>query len=106
MFDERGALGAAVAHPVRLRILSMLTAQPMSAAEVARELDLTHANASYRLRVLHAAGELVVESEQKRCPPAPIPTTPSARSSPCPSSVRNLPRRTAPDPDPALTGTS
>ena len=54
-----------VAHPVRLRILSMLTAQPMSAAEVARELDLTHANASYHLRVLHDAGELVVESEEK-----------------------------------------
>ncbi|WP_200958201.1 ArsR/SmtB family transcription factor [Nocardioides sp. Soil805] len=54
-----------VAHPVRLRILSMLTAQPMSAAEVARELELTHANASYHLRVLHDAGELVVESEEK-----------------------------------------
>lgn len=54
-----------VAHPVRLRILSMLTAQPMSAAEVARELDLTHANASYHLRLLHDAGELVVESEEK-----------------------------------------
>ena len=37
----------------------------MSAAEVARELDLTHANASYHLRVLHDAGELVVESEEK-----------------------------------------
>jgi DNA-binding transcriptional ArsR family regulator len=54
-----------VAHPVRLRILSLLTAQAMSAAEVARELDLTHANASYHLRVLHDAGELVVESEEK-----------------------------------------
>lgn len=54
-----------VAHPVRVRILSMLTAQAMSAAEVARELDLTHANASYHLRVLHDAGELVVESEEK-----------------------------------------
>ena len=54
-----------MAHPVRLRILSLLTAQPMSAAEVARELDLTHANASYHLRVLHDAGELVVESEEK-----------------------------------------
>ena len=50
---------------MRLRILSMLTAQPMSAAEVARELELTHANASYHLRVLHDAGELVVESEEK-----------------------------------------
>lgn len=54
----------AVAHPVRLRILSLLTAQAMSAAEVARALDLTHANASYHLRFLHEAGELVVESEE------------------------------------------
>lgn len=54
-----------VAHPVRLRILSMLTARSMSAAEVARELDLTHANASYHLRVLHDAGEVLVESEEK-----------------------------------------
>ena len=54
-----------VAHPVRLRMLSLLTAEAMSAAEVARELGLTHANASYHLRVLHGAGELVVESEEK-----------------------------------------
>jgi DNA-binding transcriptional ArsR family regulator len=55
----------ATAHPVRLRILSLLTAEAMSAAEVARALDLTHANASYHLRQLHAVGELVVESEEK-----------------------------------------
>lgn len=55
----------ASAHPVRLRILSLLTAEAMSAAEVARALDLTHANASYHLRVLHDVGELVVESEEK-----------------------------------------
>ena len=55
----------ATAHPVRLRILSLLTAEAMSAAEVARALDLTHANASYHLRVLHDVGELVVESEEK-----------------------------------------
>jgi DNA-binding transcriptional ArsR family regulator len=55
----------ATAHPVRLRILSLLTAEAMSAAEVARALDLTHANASYHLRQLHDAGELVVESEEK-----------------------------------------
>jgi len=54
-----------IAHPVRIRILSLLTAEAMSAAEVARTLDLTHANASYHLRVLHDAGELVVESEEK-----------------------------------------
>jgi DNA-binding transcriptional ArsR family regulator len=53
------------AHPVRLRILSLLTASAMSAAEVARELDLTHANASYHLRHLSAAGLLVVESTEQ-----------------------------------------
>lgn len=64
---DKDAISAlrSMAHPVRLRILSLLTAQPMSAAEVARELDLTHANASYHLRVLHDAGELFVESEEK-----------------------------------------
>jgi DNA-binding transcriptional ArsR family regulator len=55
----------ASAHPLRLRILSMLTAEAMSAAEVARALETTHANASYHLRVLHDIGELVVESEEK-----------------------------------------
>ena len=64
---DKDAISAlrSVAHPVRLRILSMLTARAMSAADVARELDLTHANASYHLRVLHDAGELLVESEEK-----------------------------------------
>src|SRR5215207_8376146 len=55
----------ATAHPVRLRILSLLTAEAMSAAEVARALELTHANASYHLRQLHDVGALVVESEEK-----------------------------------------
>ncbi|MCY4725797.1 helix-turn-helix domain-containing protein [Nocardioides sp. STR2] len=55
----------ATAHPVRLRILSLLTAEAMSAAEVARALGITHANASYHLRQLHDVGELVVESEEK-----------------------------------------
>lgn len=51
----------AVAHPLRLRILSLLTGTDMSAAEVARELDITHANASYHLRVL-ASSDLLVEA--------------------------------------------
>ena len=55
----------ATAHPVRLRILSLLTAEAMSAADVARTLGITHANASYHLRLLHDIGELVVESEEK-----------------------------------------
>lgn len=55
----------ATAHPLRLRMLSLLTAEAMSAAEVARALDITHANASYHLRVLHDVDELVIESEEK-----------------------------------------
>ncbi len=55
----------ATAHPVRLRILSLLTAEAMSAAEVARALEISHANASYHLRQLHDVGELVIESEEK-----------------------------------------
>ncbi|NPD05866.1 helix-turn-helix transcriptional regulator [Nocardioides sp. zg-1308] len=72
MADQTGEVTAgavarlrATAHPLRLRILSLLTAEAMSAADVARALGVTHANASYHLRVLHAIGELVVESEEK-----------------------------------------
>lgn len=54
----------ALAHPVRLRILSLLTGAAMTAAEVARELDLTHANASYHLRQLHAAGAIQIAGEE------------------------------------------
>ncbi|GAB3759820.1 hypothetical protein GCM10027599_29370 [Yimella radicis] len=53
------------AHPVRLRILSLLTGIELSAAEVARELDITQANASYHLRRLADAGELEVASTEK-----------------------------------------
>lgn len=63
--NEAVARLRATAHPVRLRILSLVTGEAMSAAEVARALDLTHANASYHLRLLHGIGELVVESEEK-----------------------------------------
>jgi DNA-binding transcriptional ArsR family regulator len=55
----------ATAHPVRLQILSLLTGAEMSAAEVARELDLTHANASYHLRLLAERGLLVEAGEEK-----------------------------------------
>ena len=55
----------ASAHPVRLRILSLLTGAEMSAAEVARELDLAHANASYHLRTLAGVGLLEVAGEER-----------------------------------------
>jgi DNA-binding transcriptional ArsR family regulator len=53
----------ALAHPLRLRILSLLTGAVMSAAEVARELGETQANVSYHLRRLHAAGLLEIAEE-------------------------------------------
>ena len=62
--DAVSALRAS-AHPVRLRMLSLLTGTALSAAEVARELGLTHANASYHLRVLLDAGELEVAGEER-----------------------------------------
>jgi DNA-binding transcriptional ArsR family regulator len=62
--DQMSALRA-VAHPIRLRILSLLTGAEMSASEVARELDITQANASYHLRVLANAGEVVEAGEEK-----------------------------------------
>jgi DNA-binding transcriptional ArsR family regulator len=65
MPEEEIASLRAIAHPLRLRILSLLTGTEMSAAEVARELDLTHANASYHLRVLADAGEVVAAGEEK-----------------------------------------
>ena len=65
--DTRGDRAAlrATAHPVRLRIMSLLTGASLAAAEVARELGLTHANASYHLRTLLAAGMIVPAGEER-----------------------------------------
>ena len=67
MSDDAEAVSSlrATAHPLRLRMLSLLTGAELSAAEVARELDITHANASYHLRVLLEAGAVVVAGEEK-----------------------------------------
>lgn len=54
----------ALAHPVRLRMLSLVTGSPMSAAELSRELGGTHANASYHLKQLLLAG--LVELDEQR----------------------------------------
>jgi DNA-binding transcriptional ArsR family regulator len=54
-----------MAHPVRLRILSLLTGAALTAADVARELGLTHANASYHLRNLLNAGMIVQAGEER-----------------------------------------
>jgi DNA-binding transcriptional ArsR family regulator len=64
---DDGALAEmrAMAHPLRLRILSLLTGSEMTAADVARELGLTHANASYHLRHLLAAGTIEIAGEER-----------------------------------------
>ena len=54
-----------LAHPLRVRMLSLLTAEAMSAADVARELEVSHANASYHLRLLADAGRIRVVGEQR-----------------------------------------
>ena len=54
----------ATAHPLRLQMLSLLTGAELSAAEVARELGTTQANASYHLRFLRDAGLLVIAGEE------------------------------------------
>ena len=63
---DEGRIGdlRATAHPLRLRMLSLLTGAELSAAEVARELGTTQANASYHLRVLHSAGLLELAGEE------------------------------------------
>lgn len=55
----------ALAHPLRMQMLSLLTGAPMSAAEIARELEITHANASYHLRTLAAAGLIATAGEER-----------------------------------------
>lgn len=60
MTDDPTAELRALAHPLRLRILSLLTGQAMSAAEVARALGCTQANASYHLRLLASVGKVAV----------------------------------------------
>lgn len=52
-----------VAHPLRLRLLSLLTGEAFSAAEAARALGESQANVSYHLRRLAQAG-LVTLVEQ------------------------------------------
>ncbi|HEY7432789.1 MAG TPA: helix-turn-helix domain-containing protein [Streptosporangiaceae bacterium] len=52
------------AHPLRLRILSLVTGTAMSAAELARELGVSQALASYHLRQLADAN--VVELAEER----------------------------------------
>ncbi len=56
-----------LAHPLRLRMLSLLTGCDLSAAEMGRELGVSQALASYHLRQLEEAGVTeVAEVRAKR----------------------------------------
>ena len=64
----------AMAHPLRLQILSLTTGAALSAAELAQELGIAHAAASYHARQLVEAGLLqVVEDERERTGPGRPP---------------------------------
>lgn len=56
----------ALAHPVRLRMLTLMWPGPMSAAELSRELDISHALASRHLRSLDAVGLVELAEERSR----------------------------------------
>ena len=59
-----------MAHPLRIRILSLTTGAGMSASEIADELGIAHAAASYHARQLANAGLLrVVNDSGKRTGP-------------------------------------
>ncbi len=62
--DETSSLRA-MAHPLRLRMLSLLTGAAAERGRGGRELGVTHANASYHLREPLDAGELEVAGEEK-----------------------------------------
>lgn len=57
----------ALAHPTRLRMMSLMWATPRSAAELARDVGISQALASHHLRTLDAAGLVVLaETRSKR----------------------------------------
>jgi DNA-binding transcriptional ArsR family regulator len=65
--EERRIAGLrARAHPLRLKMLSLLTGLPMSAAELGRELGISQALASYHLRQLADAGVVELAEERMR----------------------------------------
>jgi DNA-binding transcriptional ArsR family regulator len=55
-----------LAHPLRLRMLSLLTGATFSAMELSRELGISQALASYHLRRLHSAGVIELAEVRSR----------------------------------------
>jgi DNA-binding transcriptional ArsR family regulator len=63
--DELSGLRV-LAHPLRLRMLSLLTGTAFSAMELSRELGVSQALASYHLRQLHGAGVIELAEVRSR----------------------------------------
>lgn len=63
--DELSGLRV-LAHPLRLRMLSLLTGTALSATELSRELGISQALASYHLRQLHSAGVIELAEVRSR----------------------------------------
>ncbi|MGH3259506.1 MAG: ArsR/SmtB family transcription factor [Streptosporangiaceae bacterium] len=63
--DELSGLRV-LAHPLRLRMLSLLTGTALSAMELSRELGISQALASYHLRQLHGAGVIELAEVRSR----------------------------------------
>lgn len=87
----------ALAHPARLRLLSLLTGAALSAAEAAREIGMSQANASYHLRRLERAGLVQVVEEvtvrggharRYRHTASSVPTPPAPRPQPATPALR------------------
>lgn len=87
----------ALAHPTRLQLLSLLTGAALRAAEAARSLGMSQANASYHLRLLERAGLVQVVEEltvrggharRYRHVTSSVPTPPAPRTPPSTPALR------------------
>jgi rhodanese-related sulfurtransferase len=63
LYEQLSRLGKAVASPARLQLLDLLCQGPRTVESLAHEADLTLANTSQHLRVLH--GARLVETEKE-----------------------------------------
>ena len=63
---EKAKRISAVAHPIRLAVLTMAESEPVSASEAAVRLGEPLGTVAYHFRVLHTAGLVELVSEERR----------------------------------------
>jgi predicted ArsR family transcriptional regulator len=63
---EKAKRLTAVAHPIRLAVLTMAESEPVSASEAAVRLGEPLGTVAYHFRVLHTAGLVELVSEERR----------------------------------------